>query len=47
MTQEKQEEKLDIRSLADELKEKMKGKESDEGFQIKRFNKKPAIKDTY
>jgi len=45
MIQEKQKEKLEIRSLADELREKMKVKDTDEVFQPKKFNKKPAIKD--
>jgi len=45
MAQEKQEEKSDMRSLADELKEKLKGKENEEEFQVKKSNKKTAIKD--
>ncbi|MFA7707387.1 MAG: 30S ribosomal protein S2 [Candidatus Pacearchaeota archaeon] len=45
MAQEKQEERIPMRSLADELKEKMKKEETEEGFQIKKSNKKLAIKD--
>jgi ribosomal protein uS2 len=45
MAQEKQKEKLDMKSLADELKEKMKAKKSDEEVQVKKTNKKIAIKD--
>lgn len=45
MAKEKQEEKLEIRSLADELKEKMKKESVEDSIQIKKFIKKPAIKD--
>lgn len=45
MVQEKQEERIGMRSLADELKEKMKKKDFDEELEIKKVNKKLAIKD--
>jgi ribosomal protein uS2 len=45
MAQEKQEEKTNMTSLAEELRKKMKEKNSEEEVQIKKTNKKVEIKD--
>jgi len=45
MAQEKQEKNQSMRSLADELKEKMKKKDTKEELEIKKINKKIPVKD--